>query len=461
MLDQAYYALRHQSPVYLHSQLKAELVRDLEPVQDCFPADGIYGESLAACYQRIVGQLADRYRARLTGRAHEEAVRPIDAHIVLQKRLRDLGYLSSSLTPDGVYGETTREGILRWQEKMARPHQDGFLGDGDAGMLMSGPVAASFPTDGEAGAERDVPSGQEETMRSPEGDPSQGQGVADVVHSVLESLVHLWNVALHVAGADLAALWKLILPFLLMPLRLAGVFGDIVEALFSMKLLLVPVVGLLFYLRLRARMNGKVGFSSAREKDCYEKVGMLWAGWVRELDIAGGETLLELLVERRLRSAFQFLKSLVRPIKSGTSRTVLEELGRGQTWQDFYRCSVHVHGLLQQVAKAGEARTRRQQDQKRAEEAETERRRQEQARRQNQQRSGSSSGGSGSRAWHVVLEVSEKASREEIILAYRRLIKQHHPDRFAHVGGAAYEKAVRRTAEITQAFQYVKQYRRF
>lgn len=63
--------------------------------------------------------------------------------------------------------------------------------------------------------------------------------------------------------------------------------------------------------------------------------------------------------------------------------------------------------------------------------------------------------------WHVVLEVSVTASAEEITASYRRLIKQHHPDRFAHVGGEVYEESVRRTAEITQAYRYVKQYRQF
>ena len=465
VLDQAYYALRHQSPVYLLPQLRAEFLRDLEPVQDCFPSDGIYGESPAACYQRTVAQLADRYRARLTGRAHEEAVRPIDAHIALQGRLKNLGYLPAGSVADGVYGEETRKAILRWQEQTGQPHQDGFLGNEDASMLI--------PALAEASSVQSMSGGKAETSQSagdvpaglgassgPEASPSQNHGAAGVFQSFLTVLIHLWGTVIQMAGVALTALWKLILPFLLMPLRLIGSVSQVMEELFSLKILVVLVVGLLFYQRMRARKNEKTGFSSAREQELYQKAGMLWAGWVRELNIAAGEQLLEMLVERRLRKAFHFLAGLIRPMKSGAARTVLEELNRGQTWQDFYRCSIRVHDLLLQAARAGNARRGRQQDQRRADEAEAERRKQEQARRQRQQRSRSSSAGS-SRAWHVVLEVPEKASREEIITAYRRLIKQHHPDRFAHVGGAAYERAVRRTAEITQAYQYVKQYRRF
>ena len=473
VLDQAYYALRHQSPVYLLPQLRTGLAHDLEAVQDCFPADGIYGESPAACYQRTVGQVTDRYRARLTGRAHEEAVRPIDDHLALQKRLRNLGYLSGGSTVDGVYGDTTREAILRWQEQTGQPHQDGFLGDEDARMLLPELLAAGN------GGKVSVPHGRVSTavqdMSRPAGDgsgqtvPSGHDAGPGPVHdgqgggpAVLKIMVHLYGLAMQTAGGLLTELWKLVLPVLLVPMKLVGVIWQVAEVLFSLKILLVLVGGLVFYQRWRFGKKAKVGFSSDRERDCYQKAGMLWAGWIRELDIARGEQLLEHLVERRLGSCFRFLVGLVRPIRGGTARSILEELGKGRTWQDFYRCSVHVHGLLQQVAKAGEARTKRQQEQqKRAEEAERERRRQgERARRQQRQRSGSSPGSSG-RAWHVVLEVSERATREEIISAYRRLIKQHHPDRFAHIGGAAYERAVRRTAEITQAYQYAKQYRQF
>lgn len=185
------------------------------------------------------------------------------------------------------------------------------------------------------------------------------------------------------------------------------------------------------------------GFTSSKEQEVYQQVGILWVGWVGELKLANGQVLLEHLVERRLQEAFRFLVGLVRPINGETARAVLEELGNGRSWQDFLRCSVHVHGLLQQVARAEEARKRRQQ---------------EQARRDRQRARNTAPR---EKAWHVVLEVSETASNEDVAKAYRRLIKQHHPDRFAHVGGEAYEAAVRRTAEITQAYRYVKQYRQF
>ena len=41
VLDQAYYALRHQSAAYLLPQLKADLIRDLAPLQACFSPEDV------------------------------------------------------------------------------------------------------------------------------------------------------------------------------------------------------------------------------------------------------------------------------------------------------------------------------------------------------------------------------------------------------------------------------------
>lgn len=69
-------------------------------------------------------------------RAHEEATRPIDDHIALQRKLQALGFLPSEVVPDGVYGDATRRAILRWQEQASQPNRDGFLGNDDALSLM-------------------------------------------------------------------------------------------------------------------------------------------------------------------------------------------------------------------------------------------------------------------------------------------------------------------------------------
>lgn len=760
VLDQAYYALRHQSAAYLLPQLKANLVRDLAPLQACFSPTGVQGESPAECYQRVVAQITDRYRAQLTERAHEEAIRPIDDHIALQKKLQELGFLPPGVVPDGVYGKTTRQAILRWQEQVSQPNRDGFLGDDDARVLMpelaaktspqeapsastetvtptatpsepSTPAAASTeirtptaPTEAGTGNDGPAPSilrqggtpgnaerqpppsppppSNDTSSAAPSGEfaspaevspprqeaaPSSSSSTDDSTaqqntdhettgrhSSLLALLFQPIGAIIHMCGAVLSAFWHVLVFVLRLPIRLVNLIWSFITALFSWKGLLLfigyliikglssgekkskagasefssaeeeeayqqvgllwssfyeetgvrPIktlielllekrrdeafvflktlleeevgklpaslqetfsqarqekswkgfqrfsIGVMAFLKehfqdgneeaaqeqrerekayRRAKQSGSAppedepwhivlevsatasaeeitasyrrlmkqhhpdrfaqageaayeaavakskkiteayryartlkqfsekagqksqgsrqksdagtsssGFTSSKEQEAHQKIGILWVNWVVELRIANGHVLLEHLVKQRLQEAFRFLVDLVRPISGETARAVLEELDKGRSWQDFQRCSVHVHGLLQQVARAAEARKRRQQEQERAREQAEAQKRQEQARRDRQRARNTAPRG---RAWHVVLEVSETASNEDVTKAYRRLIKQHHPDRFAHVGGEAYEEAVRRTAEITQAYRYVKQYRQF
>ncbi|MCL1497464.1 hypothetical protein CO583_08105 [Parasaccharibacter sp. TMW2.1882] len=617
VLDQAYYALRHQSAAYSLPQLKAELIHDLAPLQACFSPAGVQGESQAQCYQRVVAQVADRYRSRLTGRAHEEATRPIDAHIALQRKLQALGFLPAAVVPDGVYGEATRRAILRWQEQAGQPSRDGFLGDDDARVLMpdlavapapseaspspperaaprqaeagtvggDGPVASVLRQSGTAGAAGPQPSPPSPDSTAPQQEAASPQTedheTAGGLFSLLSVPFWLLGAVIHMCGAVLAGVWHVLIFILLLPVRLVRLIWSFITWLFSWKGLLLLLVGLIVNgLRSaekkddsaqssefpsreeeaaqeqqeraqayrRARQSGSAppedepwhivlevsatasaeeitasyrrlmkqhhpdrfaqeggaayeaavvkskkiteayryaktlkqfsektgrtsrqkpepetdpppsGFASSREQEAYQAVGMMWAGWISELALADGQLLLDHLVARRLREAFRFLSALVQPMGGETARNVLEELEAGRSWQDFRRCSVHVHGLLLQVNRAETARKRRRQEQQRAWEREEAERRREQARRDWQR---ARNAPPADRAWHVVLEVSEGASNEEIISAYRRLVKQHHPDRFAHVGGDVYQEAVRRTAEITQAYRYVRQYRRF
>ncbi|POS62294.1 hypothetical protein ASQ43_00460 [Parasaccharibacter apium] len=617
VLDQAYYALRHQSAAYSLPQLKAELIHDLAPLQACFSPAGVQGESQAQCYQRVVAQVADRYRSRLTGRAHEEATRPIDAHIALQRKLQVLGFLPAAVVPDGVYGEATRRAILRWQEQAGQPSRDGFLGDDDARVLMpdlavapapseaspspperaaprqaeagtvggDGPVASILRQSGTAGAAGPQPSPPSPDSTAPQQEAASPQTedheTAGGLFSLLSVPFWLLGAVIHMCGAVLAGVWHVLIFILLLPVRLVRLIWSFITWLFSWKGLLLLIVGLIVNgLRSaekkddsaqssefpsreeeaaqeqqereqayrRARQSGSAppedepwhivlevsatasaeeitasyrrlmkqhhpdrfaqeggaayeaavvkskkiteayryaktlkqfsektgrtsrqkpepetdpppsGFASSREQEAYQAVGMMWAGWISELALADGQLLLDHLVARRLREAFRFLSALVQPMGGETARNVLEELEAGRSWQDFRRCSVHVHGLLLQVNRAETARKRRRQEQQRAWEREEAERRREQARRDWQR---ARNAPPADRAWHVVLEVSEGASNEEITSAYRRLVKQHHPDRFAHVGGDVYQEAVRRTAEITQAYRYVRQYRRF
>ncbi|MDT8872599.1 peptidoglycan-binding domain-containing protein [Komagataeibacter rhaeticus] len=95
-------------------------------------------------------RLTERYRQRLGGTALEEARRPLDTHIALQRRLVELGYLPAGTVADGVYGEATREAIATWQRTTHRPETDGFVSDADAQVLLPPAVMASAGPAGNA-----------------------------------------------------------------------------------------------------------------------------------------------------------------------------------------------------------------------------------------------------------------------------------------------------------------------
>lgn len=54
--------------------------------------------------------------------------------------------------------------------------------------------------------------------------------------------------------------------------------------------------------------------------------------------------------------------------------------------------------------------------------------------------------------WYVVLQVSPDASRAEAQLAYRKLMRQYHPDRVATLGTELQELAERKTKQINAAY---------
>lgn len=61
---------------------------------------------------------------------------------------------------------------------------------------------------------------------------------------------------------------------------------------------------------------------------------------------------------------------------------------------------------------------------------------------------------------HLVLGVGEEATVEEIERRYRELMKQYHPDRVHGLGPELQEVAHRRTIEIQQAYDSLKQRRK-
>lgn len=62
---------------------------------------------------------------------------------------------------------------------------------------------------------------------------------------------------------------------------------------------------------------------------------------------------------------------------------------------------------------------------------------------------------------YETIGVSSAASNEEILKAYRNIIKQYHPDRVAHMAPEFIELAEERVKEINRAFQSIKESRRF
>jgi hypothetical protein len=55
--------------------------------------------------------------------------------------------------------------------------------------------------------------------------------------------------------------------------------------------------------------------------------------------------------------------------------------------------------------------------------------------------------------WLRILGVEEGATRQEIIAAYRRLVTQHHPDKFHDAADSARDEAAARFIEITRAYE--------
>ena len=62
----------------------------------------------------------------------------------------------------------------------------------------------------------------------------------------------------------------------------------------------------------------------------------------------------------------------------------------------------------------------------------------------------------GARSPYEVLDVRPGASRQEITAAYRRLVKQYHPDKVVNMAPEFRELAERRMKEINAAYEQLK-----
>lgn len=136
---QAYYALRWQVGPSGWQVLKVEAV-DFEsamlrqcgiPLAGVLPADTT---PLMACVSDAEEQQRRIWISRLNGAAAEEAQRPIEQHVALQRDLQEAGYLPPTENIDGIYGAATRTAIVEWQQAQDLP-PSGFLSDADAARL--------------------------------------------------------------------------------------------------------------------------------------------------------------------------------------------------------------------------------------------------------------------------------------------------------------------------------------
>lgn len=145
---QAYQALRAQLDPGAQQELLQEAVKFNQMVRSqCGIGAVNSGETASAtaipCVRQHYLSQRDVLVGRLTGAAAEEAARPLQAHVALQRDLQRLGFLPPEAAIDGVFGPVTRKAIQQWQKSRGR-RLTGFLDDADGGLLEQ--QAASLPS---------------------------------------------------------------------------------------------------------------------------------------------------------------------------------------------------------------------------------------------------------------------------------------------------------------------------
>lgn len=139
---QAYFALLPQLDDAGKRDLKQEDLRFLDAAQQhCgVPPAGptpAQSDALRKCVKDAYESQRSVWLLRLRPPFSEEASRPIERHIALQRLLQQLGFLSADAKVDGVYGAGTREAISRWQSAQGG-NVTGVLSDADAQALEQG-----------------------------------------------------------------------------------------------------------------------------------------------------------------------------------------------------------------------------------------------------------------------------------------------------------------------------------
>ena len=142
IFEKTYYAHRQQDGVQAYRNLKLQAINYNAQLRAVcgIPATGGAGlmpPTGPACYVTQTDLQVANWNASLHGDALEEAARDIDIHIAAQQQLIELGFLPPKSTADGVYGDSTRIAIVRWQEKNGLV-SNGFLSDTEVSSLLSG-----------------------------------------------------------------------------------------------------------------------------------------------------------------------------------------------------------------------------------------------------------------------------------------------------------------------------------
>ncbi|HJU20473.1 MAG TPA: peptidoglycan-binding protein [Stellaceae bacterium] len=136
--NQAYWALYQQVGPEGQPELKQDDSEFIAGISErCgLPQSGVLTPEVwraRGCIENAYEQKRQAWLARLTGPAYEEAVRPPELAIALQRDLERLGFAPASLI-DGVYSPVMRAGIETWQSARGVP-VTGILGDADAAAL--------------------------------------------------------------------------------------------------------------------------------------------------------------------------------------------------------------------------------------------------------------------------------------------------------------------------------------
>jgi uncharacterized protein len=133
---QAYQALQQQLGDSGQAELRQEAADFDKGVRlDCGVPEKEPVAGSPDCVKEQYDEMRSEWLSRLSGSALQEANRPLPLHVTLQQNLLDLGYLSTSVKINGVFGTETRKAIAAWQQVRGLP-ETGFLGDSDARSLQ-------------------------------------------------------------------------------------------------------------------------------------------------------------------------------------------------------------------------------------------------------------------------------------------------------------------------------------